>query len=223
MPEKVAATIREARQTKGFTQQELADLVGVARATVSEWERAASVPRLTNVARLSQVLGLDERLLMPFSDTSLHLLHMTQGPEVGQMADIDWENLRKIADGASIEDTASGWITVFDPEEVIEIVDFRLLIKDDSMAPVFRPGDRVRVRHGLEPYEGCQVIACSEHLGAYGGVMRNWVPRRGGAFDLVAENPNYPTASSTPENPIQIIGVLTRHLRVLAAPGDVFV
>lgn len=52
--------IKEARERKRMTQQELADAVGVSLRTVGNWEQGASVPR-NSMGRLAEVLGLPSK------------------------------------------------------------------------------------------------------------------------------------------------------------------
>ena len=56
--ETLASKIRRARELRGWTQQRLADELGVARETVGNWETGVSTPR-NKEALLRQVLGLD--------------------------------------------------------------------------------------------------------------------------------------------------------------------
>jgi transcriptional regulator with XRE-family HTH domain len=51
-------TIRELREAKGWTQQDLAYQLGVAVSTVSTWEQGRFEPRATQLRKLAQVLGV---------------------------------------------------------------------------------------------------------------------------------------------------------------------
>ena len=50
--------IKDAREKKNLSQEELAAAVGVSRQAVSKWENATAVPPAVNRETLSQVLGL---------------------------------------------------------------------------------------------------------------------------------------------------------------------
>ena len=52
-------TLREARLKAGYTQQMLADALGVTRQAVSEWERGLSVPNVYMAKRIAQELKTD--------------------------------------------------------------------------------------------------------------------------------------------------------------------
>ena len=50
--------IRVARTDAGLTQQQLADLVGVTKAAVSEWERGGSMPRIVHQVKIANNLKI---------------------------------------------------------------------------------------------------------------------------------------------------------------------
>lgn len=54
----LAENIRKLRTDADLTQAKLADLVGVTRATVTQWETGWSQPRMGAVEKLSEVLGV---------------------------------------------------------------------------------------------------------------------------------------------------------------------
>lgn len=54
----LAENIKKFRTDADLTQAKLADLVGVTRATVTQWETGWSQPRMGAVEKLSQVLGV---------------------------------------------------------------------------------------------------------------------------------------------------------------------
>lgn len=49
------------RKTDGLTQSDLAELVGVSRATVNAWEAGRSLPRPRYILKLSRILKVDLR------------------------------------------------------------------------------------------------------------------------------------------------------------------
>ncbi|MGN1410736.1 MAG: PfkB family carbohydrate kinase [Eubacteriales bacterium] len=53
----IAHNIAELRKKKGLTQSALADMLFVSNKTVSKWERGAGYPEITQLMRLSEVLG----------------------------------------------------------------------------------------------------------------------------------------------------------------------
>lgn len=52
------AKLKELRIARGISQQDLAELVGVSRQTISKWENEIVQPSADNLMRLSQVFQL---------------------------------------------------------------------------------------------------------------------------------------------------------------------
>lgn len=68
----LAEKITELRKKSGWSQEELANQLGVSRQSVSKWESGASIPDLDRILKLSQIFGVstdyllkDEMLEMP--------------------------------------------------------------------------------------------------------------------------------------------------------------
>ena len=61
----VGAIIKQARTAKGFTQEELAEKVGVKKSAVAKWEngRVSEIKR-SNLKMLSEALGLNPNQLL---------------------------------------------------------------------------------------------------------------------------------------------------------------
>jgi transcriptional regulator with XRE-family HTH domain len=49
--------LKEVRQTKGFTQQELAIKTGIPQTTISGWENAGYLPNLIDGYKVASALG----------------------------------------------------------------------------------------------------------------------------------------------------------------------
>ena len=54
----IAATIQRQRKAEGYTQQELANLLGVSQVMVSRWENGEENFTIATIARISRVLGM---------------------------------------------------------------------------------------------------------------------------------------------------------------------
>lgn len=53
-----AAAIRSLRESRGMTQQALADKIGVSAKTISKWETARGLPDISLLQPLAQALGV---------------------------------------------------------------------------------------------------------------------------------------------------------------------
>ena len=63
--------IREVRRSKEITQIELARQVGVAQASLSEWESGKTKPTLDSFIKLGKALGCSLDYLAGLSDTNI--------------------------------------------------------------------------------------------------------------------------------------------------------
>lgn len=63
LKERVACTIRAARDNHGKTQQEVADLANVSRAYYADVEQARYTPSLKLLSRLGNILDIDLNFL----------------------------------------------------------------------------------------------------------------------------------------------------------------
>lgn len=54
----VAQNLKQLRKKHGYTQQELANILKVAKTTVSTWERGAAKPRMDVARQLSNLYGV---------------------------------------------------------------------------------------------------------------------------------------------------------------------
>lgn len=73
MATEIGERIREARKALGWSQEVLAERVGVDQGQVSRWERGESTPTGRSVARLSRALEVPADLLMTDSETDERL------------------------------------------------------------------------------------------------------------------------------------------------------
>ncbi len=63
-PDSVGGRIKEARQSRGWTQEQLALAVGVSRSAVAQWETDRAGQVRDNLGRIADALGVSvERLL----------------------------------------------------------------------------------------------------------------------------------------------------------------
>ena len=63
-PRDIGTRIRIARESQGWTQDQLADAVGVSRSAVAQWETGRAGQVTTNLTRVASVLGVGVEYLM---------------------------------------------------------------------------------------------------------------------------------------------------------------
>ena len=69
------------RKKKGYSQEQLADKIGIARQTISKWETGQAIPELSGLIALSELYGVTIDRIVKDNDTCNILLE--------QKADID--------------------------------------------------------------------------------------------------------------------------------------
>lgn len=63
-PRDIGARIRTAREDQGWTQDQLAEAVGVSRSAVAQWETGRAGQVTTNLTRVAGALGVGVEYLM---------------------------------------------------------------------------------------------------------------------------------------------------------------
>src|SRR5579864_5221486 len=63
-PRDIGARIRTAREEHGWTQDQLAEAVGVSRSAVAQWETGRAGQVTTNLTRVASTLGVGVEYLM---------------------------------------------------------------------------------------------------------------------------------------------------------------
>lgn len=79
--ETVGDRIKSKRLEMGLTCVQLAELVGATKGIVSMWETGARRPGAAMARRLSEVLGIDEALLLRRGKPQFALKRIDLGPE----------------------------------------------------------------------------------------------------------------------------------------------
>lgn len=204
----VGKRIKQAREKLGLTQAELARQVGVSRTAVGMWENGAAFPQHKNVPRLSEILGLHPASFDPYSGSTV--TPVLTSSYTNQIPVLDWTELQAWS-GGEINMGATASREFLQVDSSIGKRTIALRIKDESMCPDFRINDEILIDPDLEPEEDDCVLVRITKTGQE--VFRHYVPRRGGAYDLLAENPEWPTVTINATNPAEMLGVLIEHRR----------
>lgn len=150
----MAQKIRELRQAKGLTLEQIADVVGVGKSTVRKWETGMIANmRRDKIASLAKALGVTPAYLMGWEEETNTLpSNIIPMPEMRKVP-----LLGSIACGAPIlaEEHIEEYVDI--PKHIQ--ADFALTCKGDSMinARIF-DGDIVYIRH-QETVENGQIAA----------------------------------------------------------------
>jgi DNA-binding XRE family transcriptional regulator len=72
---RIAYAIRSAREARHLTRHQLADLVGVGRSAVNDWENGETLPGLSSLGPLCDALGVDPDLFAHPPDIPVSPVH----------------------------------------------------------------------------------------------------------------------------------------------------
>lgn len=95
---RIGRTIAEARRKKDMTQMELADKMNVSFQAVSNWERGISMPDISKLPELSELLEISVDALLGKESKLLHqvLANETAGEDILENAEITAQNVEEI-------------------------------------------------------------------------------------------------------------------------------
>lgn len=70
--ERLGETIKDLRTEKGYTQPQLAKLVGVSNGIISIWENNINEPKATYIKRLATIFGVSADYLLGINENDLN-------------------------------------------------------------------------------------------------------------------------------------------------------
>jgi phage repressor protein C with HTH and peptisase S24 domain len=135
----IGERIRQAREKKRLTQEQLGQLVGVTDAAVSQWETGGIQPAQKNLAKIAQALGVTRMWLLdgdtagPSPSKHLVTFHERDLPVYGAALG---------GDGAIMLNRGEQVDRIHRPAALADVKDaFAVVIAGDSMEPRFMQGD----------------------------------------------------------------------------------
>jgi SOS-response transcriptional repressor LexA len=202
----------------GLNQTQLAKKMGVSRTTVGFWVSDKHVIRNDKIPRLAAILGLEPSALSPFGGGTVAPVDRTR--KSNYVVLLSWGDLIHVAGGGKMKMSAlkkPGYIEV---DIEISPESRALRIEDSSMEMVgngtpsrgsrsFRKGDVIILDPNIDPIDGDYVLVRIRQTNEH--IFRLYIPRGRGAYDLVAENPDFPTVTINAKFPAEMMGVLVEH------------
>lgn len=202
----IAAQIRKARKEEGLTQEQLAELLGVTRTAISQWEK--DTPKLRN----EHIIGLATHLKRPRStfarfggDTVT-----TTDERKHAIPLLNWSELKHVTLGGKVLKEALRKPTYLEVGKDVSRKAVAFTIADDSMEEEFFAGEEVVIDPALQPQDDKDYVLVRLKSGEH--LFRRYRPRDG-AYDLVAINPDWDTVSVSSKSPAEIIGTMVEHRR----------
>lgn len=189
--------IRELRERRNLTLQQLAERIGVSHQSVQSWETGKSAPKNKRLQQIAQALGTTREYLIGFSDYPELIEVDEPGARVPVISWVKAGNMEQIVDiyepGVAEEFTFT--------HARVKRHTFALRVEGDSMSPVLNPGMIVVVEPDMQPTPGHYVVARYQGMATLKQLSSDGID-----WYLKPANPEYPTRRVTED--IEIIGVV---------------
>lgn len=160
--------LRTLRLSHGFTQQNLAENLGVSLSSVAHWESDSGLPGPARLKKLATILQCSTLYLL--GETTERLPATPPAPARPAPANGHWERLP----GVTRQVPVVSWAKAGDAEDFADLCNqldervqancqdpnaFALILEGDSMEPKFEAGYRVIFSPNSEPRNGDYVVA----------------------------------------------------------------
>lgn len=199
-PDIVRSRLREALERSAYTQEGLANAIGLSKQSVGKWFRTGQVS-LENIANAAGKLGVSVDWLLGGEG------YASKVPSNGKLAR-DKEGSYNVSEGPPIQGRVPeiSWVQAGEPEEAIDLYHpgdgeswvpttvqvrhhtYALRVENDSMMPRFPPGYRIVVEPEMDAENGDFVIAKDPE----GNATFKQLVKEGGDWYLKPLNPQYP-------------------------------
>jgi len=196
--------IKNRRKDLNLTQQQVANIVGVSKASVSQWEKGDTSPRGENLYTLAKALKCTpEWLLNGKGDPSIERSNVEKGPELhGQYPVISWV---QAGDWAAIYEINRHDAEYYPCPVKCSDRTFLLRVRGMSMSPTFNEDELIFIDPEVEPANGKYVVA---RLDDENEATFKQLIIEGGHKFLKAANPSWPTPIQPINGNCTIVGVV---------------
>ncbi len=196
-PATLGEIIRKLRKMMGLSQEKLAALVGVDRASVSFWESGRNYPRPKHIEKLAAIFGVSPAVFYVNGD------EFQKYVRVGERGDLYLPVVSYVHAGLGV---------FSDPEELLMVTleearkaHYAMKVKGRSMEPTLFEGDYIGVRQQSVATTGDIVVALVDE---FDEVTVKRLKQIATEIILVPDNPEFPSYSSR-HHRIKIVGKVT--------------
>lgn len=219
--------IRERRKAKGMTLQQLGDVFGIQRSSVSDWERGATRPDQNKLVKLAEALDTSVEYLLENSDLKAAVIieserstahtvidrNVTDADHpAGKLPVISWSQAGEWGDKLSAKDLGDSvaWVTSPYPGEfVLRVVGESMYNPGGDLS--FRDGDLISVSTKREAVHRKLVIV--QRRGEAVPTFKQYLVENDGSVLLHALNPSWPNKYLPFDEQCRVVGVVTGQWR----------
>ena len=220
--------IREKRKAQGLTLQQLGDVFGVTRSSVSDWESGKTRPDQDKLVKLAQVLGTTLQDLLSDSGQKSVVIPELKTSKPATLIEQNVSGIHRAAGALPVISwvQAGEWgeiVDNFQPGDAEEWIvcpfpnsDFILKVVGESMYNPggelsFRDGDYISVSANKEPLHRSLVIA--KRTNDQSATFKQLLIENDGVILLHALNPAWPNRYMEVDQHTRIVGVITGQWR----------
>lgn len=219
--------IREKRKAKGISGQQLGDVFGISRSSVSDWERGATRPDPDKLVRLAQALDTSVEYLLENNDGKQPIIpesarspaHTVVDRNVagtdqpaGKLPVISWAQAGQWGEKLNAKDLGDTveWVTSPYPGEfVLRVVGESMYNPGGDLS--FRDGDLISVSKHREAEHRKLVIV--QRRGEPVPTFKQYLIENDGSVLLHALNPSWPNKYLPFDEHCTLVGVVTGQWR----------
>ena len=219
--------IREKRKAKGLSGQQLGDVFGISRSSVSDWERGATRPDPDKLVRLAEALNTTVEYLLEDSASKQAVIQASSrtvkhtvtdrnvtGAEqpAGALPVISWAQAGLWGDQLNKKDLRENveWVTSPYPGEfVLQVVGESMYNPGGDLS--FRDGDLISVSTQREVAHRKLVIV--QRRGETVPTFKQYLVENDGSVLLHALNPSWPNKYLPFDEHCRVVGVVTGQWR----------
>lgn len=216
--------IREKRKAQGLTLQQLGDVFGITRSSVSDWESGKTRPDQEKLVKLAKVLGTTLQDLLSDTDPKSAVIPELKNSKPATLLDQNVTGIHRAAGALPVISwvQAGEWgeiVDNFQPGDAEEWIvcpfpnsDFILKVVGESMYNPggelsFRDGDYISVSAKKEPLHRSLVIA--KRKNDQSATFKQLLIENNGMIMLHALNPSWPNRYLEVDEQTHIVGVVT--------------
>lgn len=218
--------LRECREKKKMTQQELAEKTGFSRGSIINWEKGIRIPNADILKKLAEALGVTVSYLMGETDMDHENVKKNSFQHVIEIPILDPTLIACAGEGNHIESVyAKAEKTVFLPASDVGVISvdadkrpFAVVVEGDSMEGAgISDKSTVVVNPAEEIYDGDTVLVA---FGIMPQIAVKWIFfKRDGSIELRSANPAYsPLIFSKEDIENDMIKILGKVVYVINKP-----